>query len=131
MGFATDLRFAARNLRASPAFAIVAIVTLGLGIGVNAAVFGVLDAVLLRPLPFAEPARLVAVQPIPDGSTSKRTLLALRERTRAFDGLAGWSWWGFTLTGRDEPALLMGARATADLFDVLGPRCTGRSRNTP
>lgn len=120
MDLLSDLRYAARHLRTNVAFTTVAVATLGLGIGVNAAVFGILDAVLLRPLPYAEPEQLVAVQPIPGASTSKRTLLALRERTRAFEGMAGWSWWGFTLTDAGEPTLLTGARATADLFDVLG-----------
>ena len=123
-----DVRFGVRALRRSPGFAIVAILTLALAIGANAAIFSALDAVVLRPLPFQDPSRLVAVAFEPNASLSKRTLVMARERQRSFALLAGYSRWGFTLTGQGEPEVLTGAMATANLFATLGvPPMLGRT----
>jgi hypothetical protein len=83
-------------------------------------VFGAVDAVLFRPLPFADADRLVAVEVVPGASVSKSTLSALRARSRAFEGLAGWSRCGFTWTGAGPARVLTGARMTADLVTILG-----------
>src|SRR5262249_23140479 len=91
-----------------------------LAIGANAAIFSAVDAVMLRPLPFREPSRLVAVSLEPNASISKRTLERLRERQRSFTAFAGYSRWGFTLTGRGEPEVIAGAASTANLFATLG-----------
>ena len=86
-----DVRFAIRQMRASPGFALVATVTLALGIGANSAIFALADATLLRPLPFREPDRLVAV--VERGATTPRipvsTLTSedIRNQSRSFDGL--------------------------------------------
>ncbi|MFL5580620.1 MAG: ABC transporter permease [Gemmatimonadaceae bacterium] len=113
-----DFRYALRALRAAPGFATVVLLTLALGIGANTAIFGVVDAILLRPLPYAEPARLVSVW-----GYSQAEFVGVRDRTRSFAGVAGAGpGVGFTLTGDGEPARLIGARATAGLFDVLGAR---------
>jgi len=117
---AYDVRFGIRALRRSPGFTAVAVLTLALAIGANAAIFSAVDAVMLRPLPFREPSRLVAVSLEPNASISKRTLAHVRERQRSFTALAGYSRWGFTLTGRGEPELLAGATSTANLFATLG-----------
>ena len=115
-----DVRFGARALRRSPGFATIAILTLGLAIGANAAIFSAVDAVVLRPLPYRDPSRLVAVSLEPNASISKRTVVMLRERQRSFVELAGYSRWGFTLTGQGEPEVLAGATSTANLFTTLG-----------
>ncbi|HEX2190751.1 MAG TPA: ABC transporter permease [Longimicrobiaceae bacterium] len=118
-----DLRYAARALLRSPGFAAMAILTLALGIGVNTTLFSTVDAVLLRPLPYADAGRLVSLwMNEPGASVNKETLEALRARTPSLQGLAGYSGWGFTLTGQGEPEALAGAKGTADLFRVLGAR---------
>lgn len=119
-GVWSDARYAVRSLSRSPGFATVALATFGLGIGVNATVFAAVDAVLFRPLSYADEAGLVEVEAEPGASVSKSTLVALRERTSAFDGLAGWSRWGFTWTGDGPAQLVTGVSSTADLFEVLG-----------
>jgi putative ABC transport system permease protein len=120
---AQDLRYGARLLRRSPGFTAAAVLTLALGIGANTAVFSVADAVFLRPLPFAEPERLVAVWLNgPDHSVSQASFVELREASRSLADVAAYSGWGFTLTGSGEPEALQGARVSAGLFRLLGAR---------
>ena len=115
-----DLRFGARTLWRSPGFTLVAVLTVALGVGANTALFGAVHAVLLRPLPYAAPDRLVAVALTSDASASQATLLALRERTRTLTDVAGYYRSSVTLTGSGEPEVLGGARASAELFSALG-----------
>jgi len=118
-----DLRYGFRRLRTSPAFTAVAVIALALGIGANTAIFSVVNTVLLQPLPFAEPDRLVRVWPEKHKvSASKSELVELQRESRSFDGIAAYSGWAFTLTGREEPLKLSGARITAGFFDLLGSR---------
>src|SRR5215207_3258636 len=119
-GIGQDVRFGLRALRRAPGFTAVAVVTLALAIGANAAIFSAVDAVVLRPLPYRDPARLVAVALEPNASLSKRTIAHLATEQRSFSALAGYSRWGFTLTGQGEPELLVGAASTANLFALLG-----------
>ncbi len=122
-----DLRSAARSLRGSPAFTTVAVLTLALGIGANAAIFSVFDAVLLRPLPYQGAERLYVIHEtglgkeglIPANALHFRTW---RESTRSFDGMALIGGEGFTLHGAGAPARVEGARVTPALFDLLGVR---------
>jgi putative ABC transport system permease protein len=118
--FWQDLRYGARVLLKSPGFTVVAIATLALGIGANAAIFSVVNAVLLRPLPFPQSNQLVRVwtQKAPT-SVSKAELVELQSQNRSFENLAGYSGWSFTLTGHGEPAKLEGARTTAGFFSLL------------
>ena len=111
-----DLRYAARSLRRSPGFATVAIVTLALGIGANAAIFSVVDGVLLRPLPFASPERLVAITDL----GYRGELLQLREHSRTLDVEAIGVGQEFNLTGSGEPVRLEGAAVSAGAFNLLG-----------
>src|SRR4051794_16112947 len=116
-----DLRFGLRSLGKSPGFTAIALLTLALGIGANTAIFSIIHAVILRPLPYPEPARLVKIWPEkPRVSSSKADYLETKRRARSFEDIAAYSNWGFTLTGTGEPAKLEGARTTANFFSLLG-----------
>ena len=120
-----DLRYALRQLRKNPGFTAVAVLTLALGLGANSAIFSVVDAVLLRPLPFHAPSRLVVVRPTEPGrrddiGVSYPTFLDWRARNHVFEGLSVFREDDFTLTGQGEPAHLTGAVVSANLFSVLG-----------
>jgi putative ABC transport system permease protein len=121
---ARDLRHAARMLRRTPGFAAAAIVTLALGIGANTAIFSVLNAVLLRPLPYADPDRLVMLGDRgPDGSpgnTGYTTFLDWRERTHTFEEMAMIRSWIPTLIANGEPERISGLRVTANFLHMLG-----------
>jgi predicted permease len=116
-----DLRFGMRSLGKSPGFTAITLLTLALGIGANTAIFSIVNAVVLRPLPYRAPEELVKIWPgKPDASSSKADYVAIKGAASSFDDLAGYSGWGFTLTGSGDPAKLDGARATANLFRLLG-----------
>ncbi len=123
-----NLRYAGRMLSKSPGFALVAIVTLALGIGANTAIFSVANALLLRPLPYAHPERLVlvyAAKPDAPGtiqpfSFPRATFLS--EKSRAFSGFAAFTNENFNLTGLGDPEQLSAARVSWNFFDVLGVR---------
>src|ERR1039457_3699191 len=127
-----DLRYALRQLRKNPGFTAVAVLTLALGLGANSAIFSVIDAVLLRPLPFRAPSRLVVVKPTEPGrrddiGVSYPTFLDWRARNHVFDGLSIFREDDFTLTGQGEPAHLTGAVVSANMFSLLGvPPVIGR-----
>jgi putative ABC transport system permease protein len=122
-----DLRYGLRTLRKSPSFTIVAIITLALGIGANTAIFSVVNAVLLRPLPYVEPERLVAI-----GKTDARMpesdacsypdFFDWRERNQSLDSMASYHSVTFTMTGNGAPTHLSGQVVSAELFDVLKAR---------
>lgn len=120
-----DFRYALRQLRKSPAFTFTAIVTLGLGIGVNAAMFSVIEQVLLRPLPYREPSRLVQVAPHPRNGggfdpVSLPDVEDWKARAHVFSDLAWWTEQLPTLGGRDNPQLVVQISASANLLHVLG-----------
>jgi putative ABC transport system permease protein len=114
-----DLRYAGRQLLRSPAFTAVAVGTLALGIGANTAIFSVVNGVLLRPLPFDEPDRLVAFV---DAGSYKGMLLEFRERARSFERIESFTSYGFelSLTGDGEPVRVEATAVTAGLFSLLG-----------
>ena len=91
--FWADVRYALRRLGHAPGFTLTAVFTLALGIGAPTALFAVLDAVLLRPLPFADPDRLVAIRPVPDGIASVPTVQDWQARSRSFVSLAAYRQW--------------------------------------
>jgi putative ABC transport system permease protein len=126
-GVTNDLRYAARMLRRSPSFTAIAIVTLALGIGANTAMFSVVNAVILRPLPYQDPDRLAMLwtndpkRDIREEGTSYPTFLDWRSQSRAFADMAICSRGNpVTLTGGNEPERVMGEAVSANLFPLLG-----------
>ncbi|MFY9552357.1 MAG: ABC transporter permease, partial [Thermoanaerobaculia bacterium] len=119
-----DLRYALRTLRRSPGFSAAAILILALGIGANTAIFSVVRAVLLRPLPFHEPARLAWVWATrADRDKAFYSIPNFRDTraaARGFEELAAFSLWGPTLSGGGEPERLSAVRVTGNTFVALG-----------
>ena len=115
------LRYAFRQLRESPGFAATAILTLTLGIGASTAIFAVLDAVLLEPLPFPNPDRLVAVESQPDGTVSIPTMQDYQLRSTTFSSLAAYRQWSPTqkTTGATAQRILA---VSQGFFSTLGAR---------
>jgi putative ABC transport system permease protein len=121
-----DLRYGLRTLAKNPAFTSIAIIALALGIGANSAIFSVVDAVLLRPLPFKKPAQLVVLWEnaahlgFPKNTPSPANFLDWQKQGSAFTGMAAMVERSFNLTGVGEPERLDGRRVSANLFDLLG-----------
>ena len=121
----SDLRSAIRSLLKNPGFTIVALLTLAIGIGANTAIFSIVNGVLLRPLPFHEPERLVrvvtATSDEPRSNHSAGDFMELRREQQSLQALAGYRSMLFTASARaGEPAPLAGAYVTAEFFDVPG-----------
>src|SRR5918992_2596080 len=123
---AADLRFAVRNLVKSPGFAVVTILTLALGIGANAAMFSVVNGVVLRPLAYPEPERLVRVVsqfPTMGFDTfwiSPPEFFELQERSRSFQALGAYTLGAANLSGADRPHRVVSVGTSPDLFAALG-----------
>jgi putative ABC transport system permease protein len=121
-----DLRYAARVLMHAPGFTAVAMVTLMLGVGANTAIFSVVNAVLLRPLPYADPDRLVLVGGrAPDGGAENvgyTTFLDWRDRSNSFEQMALLRSWSPTLMVDGEPERVPAMRVSWNFFDTLGVR---------
>ena len=120
-----DLRYAFRQLIKSPGFAAVTILTLALGIGACTAIFSVVSAVLLRPLDYPDPARLVVIREtqlpdFPEFSVSPPNYLDWEKQTKSYEHLAAYTGARINLTGDGEPQQLVGVKATAHYFDVYG-----------
>ena len=122
--FWQDLRYAVRMLRRQPLFALVAVLTLSLGIGANSAIFSVVDAVLLRPLAFKDPQQVVRLwESLPGGGTgtvSPPNLKDWREQSDVFTHLAAYLTPNYNLQNQDSPERVAGAAVTVEFFDVLG-----------
>ena len=123
--FLKDLRYAVRSLLKRPGFTFIAVLTLALGIGANSAIFSVVNAVLLRPLPYKDADRLMLLtrydpqRATPSTSYSIPKFNAIRDQTQSFESLAAVCEDSFNLTGRDTPEQISGARVSGDLFHVL------------
>jgi putative ABC transport system permease protein len=121
-----DVTFALRSLRRAPAFALVAIITLALGIGATSAIFSVVSAVLLRPLPFANADRIVHIgehtrgEPRRTATTSTPNYEDWRRTSRSFAAIGIYDGWSPVLTGRGDPVRLSASDVSASVFDVLG-----------
>jgi len=118
-----DVRYALRSLRRHPVFAFTAILTLALGIGANTAIFSAVYGVLLRPLPYPEPDRLLTIwghhASIGRETASLPDFLDWRQ-ARSFSGMAAWANATYTVTGTGEPQVVTGAQVTPNYFRVLG-----------
>src|ERR1041385_4110140 len=121
-----DLRFGFRMMVRNPVFTLIAIVTLALGIGANTAIFSVVDAVLLRPLPYPAADRLVFLwstmnsQGVPTSGSALPDYQAWRDQNKVFDGLGGFYYGDFNLsTSGEAPERIQGAYITTNLFQVL------------
>src|ERR1043165_2739076 len=121
-----DLRYGARILMKQPAVTLVAVVTLALGIGANTAIFSLVNGILLRPLPFREPDRVVRlIQASPNlglatWGVSQADFAAYREQNRSFESLTLFTNGGANLTGEGEPERLTVTNVSADFFKVFG-----------
>jgi putative ABC transport system permease protein len=122
----TDLKYALRMLLKSPGFTIIAILTLALGIGANSAIFSVVDAVLLHPLPFPKPNQLVAVwSQVANDKLEKQTesvpdYVDLRDQSQTLSALAAFTRAGAVLNGTEDARQLFGVAITSDIFPALG-----------
>src|SRR5579875_6510 len=123
-----DLRYASRVLVKAPGFSIAAVVVLALGIGANSAIFSVVNTILLRPLPFAQPDQLVQIfhVPPPEGfpgikrfAVSPANYLDWHAMAKSFNGMAAYGPGQFTLSGPDRPESVRGARVAGEFFAVL------------
>lgn len=123
---ATDIRYGLRQLRRYPGFTAVAVITLALGIGANTAIFSIVNAVLLNPLPYPHPDRLVALYSrtaqFTNASISYPNFLDWVRLNRSFSSLAAYQQDNFTLTGSGEPERVSAEMVSASFFSVLGDR---------
>ena len=131
--FARDARYALRMLVRAPGFSLVAILTFAVGIGVNTAVFNVVNGVLLRPLPYPDADRITLLwmdnrrQGIKEDITSYPNYMDWRSQSTSYTHMAAFRPLAFSLTGAGDPERLQGASVTANFFDVMGvPPLMGR-----
>ena len=124
-----DIRFALRQLRKSPGFAAVAVITLALGIGANTAIFSVVDGTLLRPLPFHKPSELVRIWHVPPPksfpgmtlfSVSAANYVDWEKQSDVFDGMTIYDYHGFTITGSGKPQQIDVAAVSSGFFSTMG-----------
>ena len=123
---AQDVKLAARRLLKAPGFSLTVVALLALGIGATTSLFSVVDGILLRPLPYPEPERLVFLQEtstgLPEMSVSYLNFLDWQSESRSFQSLAAYAERSFSLSGRGLPERTQGAIASADMFGALGAR---------
>lgn len=128
-----DIRFALRQLRKNPGFSAVALVTLALGIGANTAIFSVVNGVLLRTLPFHDPAKLVRVWHVPPAKSfpgmttftvSPANYLDWQKQNHVFEQMAIYSYRGFTLTGSAKPEQIDACAVSPEFFQTLSVQPT-------
>jgi predicted permease len=119
-----DMRFGLRMLLKHPGFTLIAVLTLALGIGANTAIFSVVNAVIIRPLPYPEPDRLVILDEVPPGggqfAIAPGNFVDWRDQNGSFVGMAAFQRMSLNLTGHGEAELLPGLRLSANSFALLG-----------
>jgi putative ABC transport system permease protein len=122
----SDIQYALRSLTKRPAFTLIAVITLALGIGANTAIFSAINALLLKPLPFPELDRVVAIwDKVPSRGVTRNEVsvanyLDWQSQSQSFDQFALHRWWSANLTGIDPPERIQGFLVTANFFDALG-----------
>jgi len=124
-----DLRFGLRTLRKSPGFTVIALFTLALGIGANTAIFSIVDAVMLKPLPFPDSDKLVFMTSAFEKqgvtrnfATSYADFLDWRSTAKSFTAMASYHDDSFTLAGLDQPLHISGMTVSGDFLSILGTR---------
>ena len=121
-----DLTYAIRNLHRSPGFTVLTVMIMALGIGANSAIFAVVNAVLLRPLPYHDQSRIVLIDEVLPALTREgmpatpQDVLEFQRNSKVFSAVAGFVASNADLTGQEQPERLEGARVSAELFEVLG-----------
>ena len=115
-----DCRYSLRTLAKNPGFTLVAVIALALGIGANTAIFSVVDAVLLRPLPYADADRLVVVLHDGRNPVAPANFLDWRSQNRSFERMGAAEYWTANLAAVDPPEKLWGLRLTSDILPLLG-----------
>ena len=121
-----DIRYALRNLLRRPTFTLIAVVTLALGIGANTAIFSAINALLLKPLPFPQLDRVVAVwdkmpsRGVMHNEVAFGNYVDWQSQTQSFEQLALYRWWNANLTGIDPPERIQGFLVTANFLDTTG-----------
>jgi putative ABC transport system permease protein len=122
----SDTRYAIRNLLRRPAFTLIAVVTLALGIGANTAIFSTINALLLKPLPFPELDRVVTIwdkvpsKGVMHNEVTVANYLDWQSQSQSFEQLALYRWWSANLTGIDPPERIQGFLVTANFLDTIG-----------
>src|SRR5437879_4342362 len=131
LNWMADLRYGFRALRRSPGFALGAILVLALGIGANTAMFSLVNAALLRPLPYEDPSRLVQLWHVPPAksfpgltlfSLSPANYLDWERQSSSFEAMAAYGGRSITFGGRERPEAIMGAAVAPDFFSLLRAR---------
>src|SRR2546425_8067488 len=122
-----DLRFGARMLLKQPGFTLVAVITLALGIGANTAIFSLVRGVVLRPLPFSEPERLIGIREskVGEGHSNPmawRSFAAFRDRARTLEAVAAYLNWNPDVERDDGTVRVIGAQVSHAYFEVMGVR---------
>jgi hypothetical protein len=121
-----DFRYGARLLLKNPGFTLVAVITLALGIGMNTAIFSVVYSVLLRPLPYSAPEKLMALYTMRPQQNSFRSVVSApdfvdwRAQNKVFDSMSACAWNSYTLTGGDLPERFNGLSVSTNFFQTLG-----------
>ena len=115
-----NLRYTMRALRKSPGFTAVAVITLALGIGANTAIFSVVNAVLLRPLPYKDDSRLVVILNKGRNPVAPANFIDWRSQSQSFSQMGAAEYWTPNLTGTDNPEKLWALHVTPDIFPMLG-----------
>jgi putative ABC transport system permease protein len=126
-GLLLNLRLAVRQLRRTPGFALTVVLTLALGIGATTAIFSLVEGVLLRPLPFHDPASLISISDslsaetaIDDAGVTAAEIRSYLHDTTSFSSLGGYAGSSYELSGRGEPVMVNAARMTGGVFPTLG-----------
>src|SRR3977135_4074276 len=121
-----DLKFSARSLLKRPGLTIVAVITLAIGIGANSAIFSTINALLLKPLPFPDPERIVALwEKVPSRGVERNELavanyLDWNAQNKSFEHLGMYRWWSTNLTGSESPERVQGFLVTPNFLDIVG-----------
>jgi hypothetical protein len=118
--FLKDIRYGVRNLWRTPGFTAVAVMALALGIGANTAIFGVVNSLLLRPLAYKSPERLVTILHFGTGPVATANYLDWRDQSHSFEAMGAADFWSPNLTNTEKPEHLYGLKVTQNLLPLLG-----------